>query len=78
MGEFRASVDALKGALAASDASADELLWGMYFLAETYEAAGNPGGALKIYRRIVDQREDFGQGAAQNKVSALESALGMN
>jgi tetratricopeptide (TPR) repeat protein len=71
-------VDVLKQLLANRSADKDQLLAGMFYLAEAYEAAGNAEGAYKIYKRVVGQESDFGDGAARNKLAALESQLGIN
>jgi tetratricopeptide (TPR) repeat protein len=78
LGDIRGSVDILKQLLATSSANTDQLLAGMFHLAEAYEAGGNSEGAYKIYKRVVAQRSDFGGGEARNKLAALESQLGIN
>jgi len=77
-GDVRGSVDVLKKLLANPSANKDQLLAGMFHLAEAYEAAGNADGACKIYKRVVAQSADYGEGAARNKLAALESQLGIN
>ena len=77
-GEVRGSVDMLKKLLASRTADTNQLLSAMFHLAESYEAAGNPKGAYKIYKRIVDQKEDFADGEAGKRASVLESQLRIN
>jgi tetratricopeptide (TPR) repeat protein len=77
-GDVRGAVDILKKLLSSRTAGTDQLLAGMFHLAEAYEAAGNAKGAYKIYKRVVDQRSDFGDGAARDRALALESELGIN
>jgi len=78
LGEIRDSVAMLKKLLSCRGADTDQLLAGMFYLAEAYEAAGNSKGAYKIYKRVVEQKSDFGGGVARNKMAALESQLGIN
>lgn len=77
-GDFRGAVEILKQVLSNQSADKDQLLAGMFYLAEAYEAAGNAEGAYKIYKRVVGQRSDFGDGEASNRLAALESQLGIN
>ena len=77
-GEFRASVDVLKKLLSSHRADTSQLLLGMFYLAESYEAAGNAKGALKIYKRVVGQDKSFADGEAQKRMLRLESELGID
>lgn len=74
--DFRGAVEAFRDALRSGGFTGTDDVFGIMFeLGVTYEAAGNPQGAIKIYKRILDRDQTFRDGEVLSRVQELAARL---
>ena len=75
--EFRGAVECFRRLLADRLVEGDDKLKVLFEIGVTYEAAGNRSSAYKVYKRIVGADGGFRGGEVRNRLSLLETELGL-